>query len=463
MTGLPNVRVAPLVVGVVALVAGAAAFRFGGDPRQGITAAVAALTIGLWATGALAEHVTGFTFFVLASLLALAPPEVIFSGFASNALWLVIGGLIIGVAVERTGVAAWIASLLVLRVGSTYPRIVTSVVVGAAALGFLVPSAMARGLILIPIIARLADQLGVVPRGKTGLLVAAALGTFLVPMAILPANLPNAVLVGSADTLYGLRLGYGSYLLTHFPVLGACKALLIVLVVRWLFHSPIDPRAAGSPDAAGSVNTTLSGDGRRCLGLLTVALVLWVSDGWHGIAPGWISAAIGLVCLLPGINLVPPERFQRDVSLATVIYIAAVLGVGALVADSGVGDLVATGVLDALSLDPARPGWSFTVLVGLATLLGTFATLPGTVVILAPLAEQTAALSGLPVTTVLMTIVVGYATVAMPYQAAPLVFALKLANVSFADGARSTLLVFAGTILILLPLDYLWWRAIGLL
>ena len=56
------------------------------------------LVMGLWAIGSLPEYLVALLFFVLAILLKIASPAVIFSGFASGTLWLVLGGLITSTA-----------------------------------------------------------------------------------------------------------------------------------------------------------------------------------------------------------------------------------------------------------------------------------------------------------------------------------------------------------------------------
>ena len=76
------------------------------------TAAIVTLTIGLLATVALPEFLTALIFFFLCIVLAVAPPEVVFSGFYSGAIWLVFGGLMIGVAIETTGLGARVAWIL---------------------------------------------------------------------------------------------------------------------------------------------------------------------------------------------------------------------------------------------------------------------------------------------------------------------------------------------------------------
>ena len=425
-----------------------------------VAAALTALTIGLWATGALPEHLVAVLFFVLAVVLSVAPESVVLSGFLSSALWLVFGGLVLGVAVQRTGLGSWLASGVVARIGSGYSRVIAAVVLGNVLLGFLVPSAMARAVILMPIVVALAEHLGFAPgdRGRTGMVVAGAVAGYVVPATILPANLPNAVLLGAADTLYDVQITYGQYLLYNFPVNGALKAVLLWALVCRLFPAEIAPGAVGALPPA-----PLSRQGRGLLWLLCVCLALWLTDRWHGIAPGWISTGAALVCLLPRVNLVPPESFQREVSLATVIYVAGILGLGAVVAHTGLGNLFADFVLAHAGLEPQAPVRAFATLSLLAASMGLFATMPGEVAIMSPLAGDLAGATGLPLLSVLMTIVNGYTLVAFPYQVGPIVFALTLGGVRIVQATRLMVPLLLVSVVVLMPLTYLWWRALGFL
>lgn len=431
-----------------------------GEHSMAVAAGLTVLTIGLWATSSLPEHLVAIIFFVAAILLSVAPQSVVLSGFLSTALWLVFGGLVLGVAVQRTGLGSWLASGVVDRIGTSYASVIAAVVIGNVILGFLVPSAMARAVILMPIVVALAEHLGFRPgdRGRTGMVVATAVCGYVVPATILPANLPNAVLLGAADTIYDMQITYGQYLLFNFPVNGALKAVILWALVCRLFPAKLGPKSGAVVE-----REPLSRDGRLLLVLLCACLALWMTDRWHGIAPGWISTAAALICLLPRVNLVPPECFQRDVSFATLIYVAGILGLGAVVAYSGLGKVFADFVLAHAGLDAASPGRSYATLTYLAASTGLFATMPGIVVIMSPLASELANATQLPLITVLMTIVNGYTLVAFPYQVGPIVLALMLGGARFSDALRLMLPLLVISAAVLIPLTYLWWRFLGYL
>ncbi len=84
------------------------------------------------------------------------------------------------------------------------------------------PSNMGRIAVLMPVVMALADRAGLPAqgRGRTGLALVVGFGTFQLSASILPANVPNLVMVGAAESAYGIRLAYLPYLALHAPVLG---------------------------------------------------------------------------------------------------------------------------------------------------------------------------------------------------------------------------------------------------
>ncbi|MEQ9560181.1 MAG: SLC13 family permease, partial [Rhodospirillales bacterium] len=187
----------------------------GWEPKVLRGAALVLFAMGFFATGVMPEFVTGLAFFAVASLIAVAPAEVIFAGWSSTALWLTFGGLIVGIAVTRTGLGSRLAARLTGLFGETYRAQVAAMVLVGVALSFLMPSTMGRVILLVPIALALADRLGFGDgrNGRYGLVMAVACGTWMPAVAILPANVPNMVLAGTAETLYGLHFTYGAYLL----------------------------------------------------------------------------------------------------------------------------------------------------------------------------------------------------------------------------------------------------------
>lgn len=424
-------------------------------------AALAVLALGFWASAVLPEHVTALGFFLFAVLFSVAPPAVVFSGFHSTALWLVFGGLIISVAIKRSGLGARIARTLARRlIGTSYPAIIGGVVAIAALLAFFVPSAMGRILMFAPIVMALAERLGFAPgsRGYTGMVLAACLGTSFAGFTILTGNVPNMVLIGASETLYDFVPAYGAYLLLHFPVTGALKLVMLVGCVCLLFPDhpqPVDDDEEEPPADDGSA--------RRLMIILVAALALWSTDFIHHISPAWIALAAAILCLLPRIGMVPPSAFNGEVNYSSFFFVAGILGMGAMVADSGLGDYLAGALVEVAGLVPGENGRNFAVMALTSILLCIVTTVPGVPAVMTPLAGGMAAASGLPLETVLMTQVIGFSTLIFPYQTPPVTVGMQLAGIRHRDALRLMVLMTALTLFVLLPLNFAWWSLLGYL
>ncbi|MBX3553229.1 MAG: anion permease [Pseudolabrys sp.] len=427
------------------------------DGQMLLAAALIAATVGLWATGKLPEYLTSLLFFAAATILAVAPPAVIFSGFASAAFWLVVSGYVIGIAIAKTGLAARVARLLAARLIHSYPRMVFGTVGLTYALAFVMPSNMGRIALLMPIILALADHagLGEGRKGRIGLALAVGFGTFQLSASILPANVPNLVMAGAIETTYGLHLSYVPYLLLHAPVLGILKGIALSLCILVLFGD--------RPEASAGIERTgpLTAPEKRLAVLLLATLGLWLTDSFHGIAPAWVGLAAACVCLLPKIGFVTGEEFGRDVNHRNAIYVAAILGIAALAGQSGLGTVMGNALLQVAQLDPAAPFKNFAAITGIGVLLNFAVTANGVPALFTPLAQSFATASGLPLLTVLMIQVIGFATPVLPYQAPPIVVAMGMGKIPLAATLRLSLLLGAITFLVLMPLNYGWFAILG--
>jgi hypothetical protein len=267
-------------------------------------------------------------------------------------VWLVLSGLVIAEAVNRTGLGRRIAARLFARFTGSYARLAVAVWGVATLLAFLMPATVARILLLVPIVYAAAESVGLArsSRGATGLVLVALLGSYQSGTAIIPANAPNLVLAGVAETLYGIELIYAKYLLLQFPVLAFAKGVVIIVLACRIFGEPVRAAAARVP------LPPMSAEERRLALVLVLALAFWATDFLHGIKAGWVALAAAIVCLLPRVGMLPAAAFN-EVRYSAVIYVAATIGMGAVSATSGLSDALGDLVLSVIPLEPgARDG-----------------------------------------------------------------------------------------------------------
>ncbi|MBV9563570.1 MAG: anion permease [Bradyrhizobium sp.] len=417
----------------------------------------AAAAILLWATNLLPEYLVALLFFAAITLFRAAPADVLFSGFQSEAFWLVLGGFVLGTAIRKVGLADRIARGLANALTGSWPQMVAGVVLLTYALAFVMPSNMGRIALLMPIVMALADRAGL-HEGSTGraaLAIGVGLGTYELSASILPANVPNLIMTGAAERAYGVTFNYMPYLLLHAPIIGVLKGILIVACLVRMF--PASPK----PLPPGTEPLRWRAAELRLAVILLLTLLLWMTDAWHGIRPAWIGLVSACLCLLPRVGFLTSDEFAAGANIRTCLFLAGILGLAAVVAWSGLGSRIGDLLISLLPLDPARPAASFASMIGLASVLNFVVTANGLPAVYTPLAQSLADHAGLALPTVLMSQVFVYSTPWLPYQAAPLVVAIGLAKIPTPTAIKACVVTSAISYAVLGPLYYLWFRLLG--
>jgi di/tricarboxylate transporter len=287
--------------------------------------------------------------------------------------------------------------------------------------------------------------------------ITAVIGNFTVALAILPANLLNIMVVGSGETLYGIRVSYMEYLLLCAPVLGLVKALIVWRAVVWLYRAPA-PRldGGGGPDHLGL-------EAKRVAVILGCAILLWATDFLHGVRPGWVALGAGLACLAPGIGVLAPSEGLDRAKLLVVVWVGTVLSLGAVLSESGASRLVSAALAEFSGGAGKSPLYGYLAIAYLSSLLTNLATIGGAIPMVAATVGDISAATGLPVKMGIMSVAAGLSALFFPYVAAPVVVGLAMGKVSMAAAVRFMIFASVLTWLIVIPLNGVWWRLLGAL
>ena len=452
----------PTFTQAVAILATVIAFLmiFATSPEENVlhVAAIAGLAIVFFATRVVPETLTSIWCFLAFIALGVAPPDVIFSGFATGGFWLLFSGLIIGGAIGQTGLGKRLAEQLFARTGESYARATVALAITGLALGFLIPSTIPRIIILVPISAALASAMGYASgsRPAIGLSMTAASSTLLPTYSILTANLPTIVHYGALETLYGLPPSYADYFIEQVPVNAIRFAVILVFLLAFARGTP----ASAAPEAAPA--EPMTGPQLRLLTLLGGAILFWATDTLHGISPAWIALTVASIVLLPAMGMLTKDALKTSIDLSPAIYVAGVFAVSAVAMHTGVNDLIADTLIPRLGLGQGSTLRDLYAVSGFSMVVSHLTTAPAAPLILAPLAESTATAVGWPIHTVAMAQIIGISTPLLPYQAPPLVLAMALSGIPAAALTRLCVALALGVYLLGIPVTYAWWNLIGI-
>ena len=433
-------------------------------PPQGIepimmrAGAVIILAIGMWATAIVPSYFGSLIFLFAAVALAVAPPKVVFSGFHAGAMWLVFSGLVFGLGVKQTGLDTRLVRSLLTHFPKIYIGMIYGVFWVATSLALIVPSASGRVALLVPIMVALAKKLGFgeESKGRTGLILAASLGTMVPAFNILPANVPNMALYGAADSVLNIQLTYADYFLLNFPVMGVFALVVYPALIAVLFRDT--PR---HPDHQEKISAW-AGDEKRLLLFLTIALLLWITDSLHGISPAWVALGAAILCLLPRIGMLPPSVLGGEINYGPLLFLAGVIGLGAVANHAGLGTVIAKNLMQFLEFQKGADFQNYTSISLTSIVVGLFTTMPAQPSIMVAMTGTLVQATGWSELNVIMASMTAWGVFPFFYQTPPVVVAVALGNLKISDVTKTLICYMILGVLIMLPLHFLWGQSIGM-
>ena len=383
-------------------------------------------TILCWITSIMPEWLSVFILFAGCSIGKLVPANVYMSGFFSSATWLILAGLILGAMITFVGLDEYIAE----RIQHIFNKSYSNILLGTLLIGtifiFLMPSAMGRVLIILPILSAFTKKIGYEKgsREEEGIILIGILSTYLPAFAILPANVPNNVLLGSMQSLYNIHFTYISYFLDFFIVLGLGKLIIIYILFLILYRNCKPPL-----NIAERKNLKMNSQQKKASFLLLITMILWITEKWHGISVGWVGMIASIICALPGSGLLMKKPL-RSIGFESFFYIAGIVSLGNIARHTEIATKVSNYFIEQFSIASMGQYRISILWIILGIIIGLIVTVPGIPAILTPLAINFSEMTSLSIETLCKLQVLSFSNIFFPYQAPPLVVALQETGVS---------------------------------
>jgi sodium-dependent dicarboxylate transporter 2/3/5 len=326
----PNSRV--VIAGQVLCLVVPLAVWFAPLPLEPITKhgfAIVGFMVVAWITRAMDYALAGLVGCFLFWALGIVKFPVAFSGFANDTAWFLFGALLLGVIATRSGAARRLAYFIMLHVGITYPRILLGLIITDFLLTFIVPSGIARVVIMASIALGLAEAFNSVPGSNV------SRGMFLI--LSYTANIFDKMIIAGAGsiTARGLieKVG-GVEVLWSFWFIAFLPCSIITILAAWgltLWLYP--PEKVALEGGYEYLRMEIAKMGlwsaleKKAALLMTVAILLWLTDFIHHISPAIIGMGVGLFALLPRVGILDIEDMKR-LNYLPVFFVAAAVSMG---------------------------------------------------------------------------------------------------------------------------------------
>lgn len=384
------------------------------------------LVIVSLSTALLPQWLTILVMFSACFIFSLASPTVILSGFISSASWLVLSGIIWGMILRFNNIDLFFAYYVSKFCKTSFKQIILTIITFGTLLIFIMPSAMGRVVLIIPILQQLSLKLGYDKNSKEAeaILTSGVLSTYLLGFFVLPANIPNNVLSGLMQNLYGIKLSYLNYLITFFPIMAIGEGIILFCVIV-LFYRNCENAVIKRSNQKERMNKKQF----FVLCLLTLTIVLWLTEDVTHIPAGWSGMGTAIICLLPNYNLLPNNPFQK-INFIPFFYVSGIISLGALTQTSGLAQKIINNLFKIVSTYHFTSRQYMFYWVFACLIIGLIVTQPGVPAVMTALMKTYSLTTNIPLQTLANLQVLGFSTIIFPYQAPPLIVALDQENIS---------------------------------
>ncbi|MBI3089349.1 MAG: anion permease [Candidatus Tectomicrobia bacterium] len=382
-----------------------------------------------------------------------------FGGFASPVVAFLLGIFGIAHAVVSTGLARRFSRLLLRRARGGVVRLYVQQLFLFCGGAYVVPSAITRSSIMIPVyrdvLRRLRSGSGGEPGSRLGRLV-------MLPHAVLNAAASSALLTGGLASITAASLLGGVSWLRWFAAMALPYYLFIaaaggLLLMCFGGASGDAAPAAGVADGPEPRRAPWSRGEAQALVTLTAVSLLWVTDFLHGFHPAFPALLAAAALLAPRLGVAEWRDFLRQVSWSQLFLVAGSLTLARVLVETGAAAWLAARLFSSLGAG-SYPVWAMALVILLLSALvhAIVPNVPGSLAVLIPVLTPLAARLGLPplVAGFIMTMAVD-TLVFYPYQSVLALMVYETGYVRTIDLALSGMLfmvlLMALVLLLFLP------------
>lgn len=392
------------------------------------------------------------------------------SGFANSGWVFVAAGLFMAAAIVSTGLEKRIAYMILRLVGTKINAIMAGIIITAFVLTFLIPSVIARGATLVPIVLGLIMAFGLPVNSQIGkaMLLLAGILPSVTGNAVLTGAAPNPIVISFLTTFGQPSISYVEWLKYLFPFTIIFAIGLYFLVIK-MFKFEFQELPGGRDYLNKCLNELgpMSANEKRISIIMAVTILLWSTDKLHHIEASAISIFSVLLMVLPYIGVCNWKDLSKTVDWNTILLFGAGISMAemftktggakwlakVLFIDSGVGNLPITWLAISIFLLMFIIRFCFTSITSCLA-----AIVPAILGFLVELHNPS-----LPITGIIMgVLIVAQSTAILPVTSAPAMIAYGTGGFTTKDMVRLGLPLAVVMYVLIVLFMFTYWPMIGL-
>ena len=248
-----------------------------------LVAAVALLMVTWWSTEAIPIPVTSLLPLALFPILGVTSIETAALPYANKNIYLFLGGFLIALSIERSGLHKRLALLMIRRLGSDGPKLIGGFMLVSALISMFVMNTSTTlmllpiGLAICSVVAKTVPNMSEIDKNNfdKALLLSIAYAATIGGMSTLVGTAPNIVFSSFMQEVYGLEIFMDDWMKLGVPVSICMLGLAWVILTRVVY--PVNFTA--SDETKNTLSQMLSDMGPMSKDEFRVGIVFFIAAG----------------------------------------------------------------------------------------------------------------------------------------------------------------------------------------
>ncbi|WP_343250257.1 SLC13 family permease [Diplocloster hominis] len=288
--------------------------------------AITLWAILVWVMDLIQVYIAGILLNLFYILFGIAGADVVFSPWTGSIIWLILGGLIIAVVFDKSGLMKRMAYFCIRKTGGSYKGIVIGMAVAGIIAALLVPNITGRVTIFCAISFGICKAMDLKPGTKTGIgIMFAGFNAGIGPRWVWMSGDDNIMIIAQHLKNAGIEVTWMQHLISN-----ALPALLWLVVstglILILFKQDVQFSSKDHLEKEAKSLGTMQLREKKML--VIIALVL-LGMLFTKIDPGWLFMLGAAACFLPGIHISPIEDLQAT-NFPIIIFTASCMAIGSV-------------------------------------------------------------------------------------------------------------------------------------
>lgn len=340
---IDSTKAVTLLLGVI-LAVSVYALLPGSSGSAKVMLALLVLSVFYWTFEPLPLGVTAMLLLVLMILFKTVNMDIVFSGFSSPAIFLIIGGMMLARGVNDTPLAKRLAYLILAKWAGNAKGLLASILIIPQLQAFFIPAVAVRATLILPVALMALEHIGVKKDGnlRKMILLAVAFGGTISGTVVMTAAIGNILTVELIKQFLGIQITYLQWFMYTFPI------WILLIPVSWFVLIKAFPLPKENEEFShlkeemdkklkdlGQINA----EEKKCIGILILIVCLWFTEPFHGLHPS-IPTIIGVILMaFPGVGCSKWENMVK-INFDTILLMGATLSLGYAFNQSGAAELV---------------------------------------------------------------------------------------------------------------------------